>query len=138
MIFTVLSGGIFTIFWGQWASAQERSIRETLWGETNLIVEAISQDGRRAHKMAVAETDDGWAITFADDKDVVLAQYVAAGQKVNVSRDGVERILSQRLVKDESSFVSHGKGLKMVIVLRDDIFGRPVKVITSSEVFLRN
>ncbi len=133
----VVSGVIYTVWYTNWISSEDRISRASMWEEANIIIETLTADVRYSKDIII--TGGNKIASINNSLGVLVATYtITAGGKFQLTKGGVTQDLSSHINVSRSSFTSQGRGLRLQLGLDYPLYNRILTIDTATEVFPRN
>lgn len=129
-----------TVFLSNWSAFDERLIRDNLWQESNVIIETITNDARKAHQINIdQEQGDQSAVLIGRDNNTIATYIIKMDGSLLIINDaGAVITLSEHVDVVKSSFAKQGNALYVTLSLKDQLFNKEVVIQTTSEIYPRN
>ncbi len=141
IIIGIVGTMLFSIIFLGWVSFESEIARINLWEEANQIIDSFSIN---AHASASEIYSSPKKDHFFDkvifnflDGNFITYEVTSKGE-FKVSKGISPQILSQNLVYEKSGFLKKPNSLVLKLTLEDKVFGKKIKVETSTEIFPRN
>ena len=138
-ILGIFLGMFYTTWIMNWSSFEEHTLRSDLWQDANKILETMSLDGRAAAQIDVQDLNK--TAVFRDTTGAIFMTYrITNNGEMQRQQNGAAVVekLSAFVNFNNSLFEKKGKALQTKLVLSDSVFGRPVDVLASTEIYPRN
>ena len=138
-ILGIFLGMFYTTMIMNWTSFEEHTLRSDLWQDANKIIETMSLDGRDAVQIDVQDLNK--TAVFRDSSGAIFMTYrITDKGEMERQKTGmpIAEIISTYMNFNKSLFEKKGKSLQSKLVLSDSVFGRPVDVLASTEIYPRN
>ena len=129
----------YTVFFMNWQAFDSTVSQADFNQDLDGIVDRIALDGRHAAQIILTNTATTQQAAFVDINSTMLGTYTLQNNGVlTLTTPNGNQVLSDKLDFNNSNFSQQGKSILVKLTLTNSVFGRPVNLTSSTEIFQRN